>query len=110
MSGTLELVRNPDVLKSIGARLRRAGRKDAVLVGFAAETGSPIAEAARKCREKRLAFTVANDVAENGSGFGSDSNRVAFVHADGSSVRLPLMSKKAVARRIVKELETLAGV
>lgn len=110
MSGTLELVRNPDVLKSVGARLRRAGRKDAVLVGFAAETGSPIAEAARKCREKRLAFTVANDVAEKGSGFGSDSNRVAFVRADCSYVRLPLMSKKAVALRIVKELETLAAV
>ena len=107
MSGTLELVRNPDVLKSIGARLRRAGRKDAVLVGFAAETGSPIAEAARKCRVKRLAFTVANDVAEKGSGFGSDSNRVAFVRADGSSVRLPLMSKQAVARRIVGEIERL---
>ena len=106
MSGTLELVRNPDVLKSVGARLRRAGRK----VGFAAETGSPIAEAVRKCREKRLAFTVANDVAEKGSGFGSDSNHVAFVRADGSYVRLPLMSKKAVALRIVKELETLAAV
>lgn len=109
MSGTLELVRNPDVLKSVGARLRRAGRKDAVLVGFAAETGSPIAEAARKCREKRLAFTVANDVSEKGSGFGSDSNRVAFVRADGSSSRLPPMSKKAVARRIVGEIEKVFG-
>ena len=46
MSGTLELVRNPDVLKSVGARLRRAGRKDAVLVGFAAETGNDMPQLA----------------------------------------------------------------
>ena len=93
MSDTLHLVRNPDILKSVrGPRVR---------VGFAAETGAPAAEAARKCREKGLDLVVGNDVTEPGSGFGTDTNRVTFVTPDGKVQRLPLMSKLAVARRIV---------
>ena len=97
MKPVLRLVRNPDVLKSVKCPLK---------VGFAAETGGDIvAEAARKCREKKLAFVVANDVTEKGSGFGTDTNRVAFVFPDGLAVSLPLMSKRGVARRIVREIE-----
>ena len=50
---------------------------------------------------------VANDVTEKGSGFGVDTNRVTFVRKDGSVERLPLMTKLAVARRIVRECEDL---
>ena len=96
MSGVLKLVRNPDILKSVvGVRK----------IGFAAETDAVLAEAARKCREKRLELIVANDVGEPGCGFGTDTNRVAFVRPDGSIERLPLMSKLAVARRIVRAIE-----
>lgn len=96
MDPVVRLVRNPDVLKSV---------KCPVKVGFAAETGGDIvAEARRKCREKGLAFVVANDVMEKGAGFGADTNRVAFVFPDGRVERLPLMSKRAVARRIVDEV------
>lgn len=98
MSGVLKLVRNPDILKTLSSRpLRR--------VGFAAETDDVLAEAARKCREKGLEMIVANDVSEKGCGFGTDTNRVAFVRPDGSVERLPLMSKLAVARRIVRAIE-----
>lgn len=95
MSGTLQLVRNPDILK---------GSKIARKVGFAAETGDPVAEATRKCREKGLEFCVANDVTEKDSGFGSSTNRVAIVRPDGGCERLPKMGKLAVARRIISEL------
>ena len=96
MLGTLRLVRNPDILKTV-----KGVRK----VGFAAETNDVLAEARRKCLEKGLEMIVANDVTEKGSGFGTDTNRVTFVRKDGSVERLPLMSKLSVARRIVKELE-----
>ena len=105
MSGVLKLVRNPDVLKTVHAKLRREKRTNVTLVGFAAETGDAVAEAARKCREKGLAFVVANDVTEKGSGFGTDTNRVAFVFPDGAAERLPLMSKRRVAARIVRKAE-----
>lgn len=101
MSGSLRLVRNPDVLKTVANRLRRSGKRK-VLIGFAAETGDPFAEASRKCREKGLDLVVANDVTAPGSGFGVCTNRVTFVRPDGTIERLPLLKKDAVARRIVR--------
>ena len=96
MKGVLRLVRNPDVLKSA---------KASVKVGFAAETDNVMVEASRKLREKGLAMIVANDVTEKGAGFGADTNRVALLRRDGSVERLPMMSKLAVARRIVRACE-----
>lgn len=104
MSGSLSLVRNPDVLKTIAGRVRRSGIRK-VLIGFAAETGDPSAEASRKCREKGLDLVVANDVTSPGSGFGVCTNRVTFVRPDGTIERLPLLKKDAVARRIVRFAE-----
>ena len=112
MSDTLKLVRNPDILKTVACRTKhqapaRIARASTIFVGFAAETNDVIAEARRKCREKNLDMIVANDVTEKGSGFGVDTNRVTFVRKDGSVDRLPLMTKLAVARRIVRECEDL---
>lgn len=103
MSNTLRLVRNPDILKSLGPR-----RTGSVRIGFAAETGEPTAEAVRKCREKGLDLVVANDVTQPGAGFGVKTNRVAFVFPDGRIDPQPLMSKDAVARRIVRLAERIA--
>ena len=101
MDGTLRLVRNPDILKSVhGPRVR---------IGFAAETGLPDAEAARKCREKGLDLVVGNDVTRSDSGFGTATNRVTFVTPDGRVQHLPLMSKLAVARRIVAFAERITS-
>ena len=94
MDGVLKLVRNPDILKTV-----RGVRK----IGFAAETNDVLAEAARKCREKGLSFIVANDVTQKGCGFGTDTNRVTFVFPDGTVRKFPLMTKRAVAKRIVDE-------
>ncbi len=120
MSDTLHLVRNPDILKTINQSYGRAALVAAktgttgvppvalIRIGFAAETGAPAAEAARKCREKGLDLVVGNDVTEPGSGFGTATNRVTFVTPDGTVQRLPLMSKLAVARRIVSFAERRA--
>ena len=109
MPGTLKLVRNPDILKTLNAALARTPfPAPLVRIGFAAETGAPMAEAARKCREKGLDLVVGNDVTAAGCGFGTTTNRVAFVHPDGSSEPLPLLSKDAVARRIVAFAEKKA--
>ena len=114
MSGILKLVRNPDILKTVARRTKTTHspthpltHSPTYLVGFAAETNDVLAEAWRKCREKNLDMIVANDVTERGSGFGVDTNRVTFVRKDGSVERLPLMTKLAVARRIVRECEDL---
>ena len=110
MDGVLKLVRNPDVIKTVSAKIRSMRGKSSrkVLIGFAAETGDPTAEASRKCREKGLDLVVANDVTAAGSGFGVKTNCVSFVWPDGRIDRLPLMSKDAVARRIVRAAERIA--
>ena len=92
MDGTLRLVRNPDILKTVKG-LRK--------VGFAAETNDVLAEAARKCREKHLEFIVANDVTQRGSGFGTDTNRVTVVYPDGRTRAFPLLTKRQVAKRLL---------
>ena len=111
MSGTLKLVRNPDILKTISG-LRRGRRPrpaadELFLVGFAAETNDVLSEAARKCREKGLSFIVANDVTKRGCGFGTDTNKVTFVFPDGTQKKFPLMTKRAVAKRILDEVSRL---
>lgn len=98
MSGVLKLVRNPDILKKVNVPLK---------VGFAAETNDVLDEASRKCREKGLAFIVANDVTQKGCGFGTATNRVTFVFPEGRQVALPMMSKQCVAQRIVRQLEQI---
>ena len=103
MSPALKLVRNPDILKTLAARGRKTG--DVRLVGFAAETNDVLKEAARKCREKGLEFIVANDVTEKGCGFGTDTNKVTFVFPDGTFKKFPLMTKRMVAKNIIKEIE-----
>ena len=107
---TLELEPTPDILGQI-ARIARGPDRDGattyeplsprpVLVGFAAETGS-LERGADKLERKGLDLLVANDVAEPGSGFGTDTNRVTILDAAGSRAELPLLSKRAVADEVL---------
>ncbi len=110
---TLELVANPDLLAEIGRLVRglddaglparRPLRPRPILVGFAAETGG-LGRAAEKLARKRVDLVVANDVTEEGSGFGTPTNRVTLVAADGTEVALPLLPKREVAERILDRL------
>ncbi len=54
-----------------------------------------------KLRRKGVDLLVANDVSEPGSGFGTDTNRVTILAADGSRDELPLLSKREVAERLL---------
>ena len=106
----LRLESTPDLLAEVarivhglgadGAPTREPQRPVPILVGFAAETGS-LERAADKLRRKGVDLLVANDVAEAGSGFGTDTNRVSILAADGSREDLPLQSKRAVAERLL---------
>ena len=91
----------PDRRGTTGRARRPTNRSAAAdLVGFAAETGS-LERAADKLRRKGLDLLVANDVAEPGSGFGTDTNRVTILDADGGRSELPLMPKRGVADEIL---------
>jgi phosphopantothenoylcysteine decarboxylase/phosphopantothenate--cysteine ligase len=110
---TLELEPTEDILAGVAAEVRgRDGRSRPVLVGFAAETGS-LDRAADKVRRKGVDLLVANDVAEPGSGFGTDTNRVSILAADGAREDLPLLSKREVADaildRVARALDARGG-
>ncbi|MFL5778739.1 MAG: bifunctional phosphopantothenoylcysteine decarboxylase/phosphopantothenate--cysteine ligase CoaBC [Chloroflexota bacterium] len=91
----LELEPTPDLLAEVAAMV-----DGPVLVGFAAETGS-LDRAAEKLERKGVDLLVANDVAEPGSGFGTDTNRVTILDRNGGREELPLLSKREVADRIL---------
>ena len=60
-----------------------------------------LANAERKLREKHLDLIVANDVAGTQTGFEVDTNSVTMIDRHGHRETVPLMSKDAVADRIL---------
>ena len=93
----LELMPTPDILMSVAAQPRRPR----VVVGFAAESHDLIANAQEKLARKRLDLIVANDITAADAGFEVETNRVHFVTVEGVE-SLPLMSKEAVAVRLME--------
>jgi len=102
---SLELEPTDDILRELSGR-----RTTQLLVGFAAETEDLLAHAQEKLHAKGVDFLVANDVAAPGSGFGSDNNRVILLDRDGHTEKLPLLSKREVADRILNRILTLQVV
>lgn len=92
----LELERTTDIL---GALAPHKGTR--IVVGFAAETEDVTANAERKLAEKGLDLIVANDVVGAGTGFEVDTNAVTIIDRNGQHESVPLMSKDAVADRIL---------
>jgi phosphopantothenoylcysteine decarboxylase/phosphopantothenate--cysteine ligase len=85
---------------------RDARRPGCVVVGFALETEQLEANARAKLAKKDLDLVVANQ-AEDGAGFGFDTNRVTLLGRDGSRVELPLQDKSAVADAILDRVTGL---
>lgn len=98
----LDLTPTDDILEELGER-----RTTQVLVGFAAETEDLLAHAREKLHAKHVDLLVANDVSAAGSGFGSDTNRVVLLAADGEVEELPLLPKRDVADRILDRILTV---
>ena len=105
---TLMLTHTDDILVSTRP-LRRPG---AVVMGFALETTDVEAHAMGKIQRKALDFIVANDATEIGAGFGTETNRVVILAADGTRETPPLLPKTEVADilldRIARALEQQA--
>jgi phosphopantothenoylcysteine decarboxylase/phosphopantothenate--cysteine ligase len=98
----LHLVPNPDLLATTAAL---AAEPHPIRVGFAAETDDLLTHAADKLARKSLDLIVANDV--GGDVFGSDSNQVTLLFADGRREQLPRMPKTDVAERVLDAVASL---
>lgn len=100
---TVTLEPNPDILAGLGKN-RQPGQ---VLVGFAAETQNLIENARDKLARKNLDFIVANNLNEEGSGFGYDTNLVTILDSEGNTTQLSPMTKEQVAGEVWDRVEIL---
>ena len=99
---TLELVKNPDILRELGSI-----KKNQVLIGFAAETQNILEYARKKLVEKNLEFIVANDVTVEGAGFGVSTNIATIIWRGGEVETFDKMSKADLAEKIIQRLSKL---
>lgn len=93
---TVKFSANPDILKGLGAAKRDGQR----LIGFAAESGDPKEEAARKLAAKNLDLIAANDISRPGAGFGVPTNRMFVLDRHGRRETWPQLPKTEVAWRL----------
>jgi len=95
----IELVENPDILKTIA----RSGGSDrpTLVVGFAAETEKVIAHAKKKLKSKGCDWIVANDVSPASGVMGGANNTVHIISRDGVD-SWPEMGKSQVAVRLME--------
>jgi len=96
---TLELVKNPDILKTMGER-----KKNQFLVGFALETQNEEENAKSKLQKKNLDMIVLNSLRDEGAGFQGTTNKIKILTPD-SLVEFPLKSKKEVAKDLLNFVE-----
>ncbi len=95
--------------KDILSSTRELRRGDAVMVGFALETGGAIEKARRKLEAKAMDLVVVNDALEPGAGVEVDTNRVVILHRTGEAKTVPLQSKTDIAEAILDEVEVVIG-
>lgn len=98
----LELKPGRDILKEMGKR-----KKKQILVGFSLETEDEIKNSNRKLEEKNLDLIVVNNPDIPGAGFEVDTNLVTLIDKKGKVEKLPLLSKKEVAERVLDKVSAL---
>lgn len=94
---TLELVKNPDILKHLCEK-----KTHQIVVGFCAESQNLIENAKVKIRKKNCDYLVANDISRHDIGFSSDENEVVIFNKKGESVKFEKASKDVIARKILE--------
>jgi len=103
---TLELKPTTDIL----ARLGEMKLKGQFLTGFALETDNETANARKKLQNKNLDLIVLNSLNDKGAGFGTDTNKVSLISANGTIKDTLLLSKVKIAEEIVNTIVTLTGI
>ncbi len=96
---TIELVKNPDILKTMGERKTKQ-----FLVGFALETQNEEENAKGKLQKKNLDMIVLNSLRDAGAGFQGTTNKIKII-TESSLTEFPLKSKAEVAKDILNFVE-----
>lgn len=94
---TLELVKNPDILKGLCEK-----KTSQIIVGFCAESENLLENAKEKIQKKGCDFLVANDISRKDIGFSSEDNEVTILDKNGNLKRIEKASKNVIARKILE--------
>lgn len=97
---SIALERTEDILKFLGEN-RRKGQ---FLCGFSMETENMLENSRAKLEKKHADMIVANNLKQEGAGFGTDTNIVTLITRDGCR-ELPVMSKEDVAKHIIDTIQ-----
>lgn len=94
---TLELVKNPDILKYLCEK-----KTHQKIVGFCAESQNLLENAKQKIAGKGCDFLVANDISRKDIGFSSDDNEVTILDKSGNIYKLEKAPKRVIAGQILE--------
>lgn len=94
---TLELVKNPDILKYLCEK-----KTHQIVVGFCAESENLIENAKIKIQKKNCDFLVANDISRHDIGFSSNENEVVIFDKNGKSIKVEKAPKDVIAKKILE--------
>ena len=100
---TVELERTEDILAYLGTH-RKEGQ---FLCGFSMETEHMLENSRAKLEKKNIDMIVANNLKQDGAGFGTDTNVVTLLTKE-DTVELPMMSKEEVADRLLDHIIKLS--
>lgn len=99
---SISLKRTTDILKYIGEN-RHEGQ---VICGFSMETDNVIENSRKKLISKNCDMICANSLKKDGAGFGTDTNVITMIAADGDE-ELELMSKFDAANVILTKIKSM---
>lgn len=94
----LQLERTTDILAALGKQ-----KGNTVLCGFSMETENMLENSRKKLEKKNLDMIVANNLKQEGAGFGTDTNILTLITRDAEQA-LEIMSKEKAAGCLLDEL------
>lgn len=97
---TIELVKNPDILKELCDK-KAVSKNSPLIFGFCAESENLLNNAKEKIQKKGCDFLVANDISRKDIGFSSDYNEVTILDKNGNATQLERATKREIARLIL---------
>lgn len=96
----IPLERTTDILGFLGQNKK----PDQFLCGFSMETENMLENSKEKLIRKNLDMIVANNLKQQGAGFGTDTNIVTLITKEGYQ-ELPIMSKDEVAKELIDTIQ-----
>ena len=95
---SIPLNRTQDILKYLGEH-RKSGQ---IICGFSMETQNMIENSREKLAKKNLDMICANNLKQDGAGFGVDTNIITII-TKNKLIELPLQSKEEAGNRILDQ-------